>query len=165
MVDDWRVVGDDDPILDEEKTVVSLARWRAGRGSLVEHEGNVGLLIAPAEAWLDVVHDLPRFPVVVLTIPKFADGRALSIARLLRERDGYRGEIRVTGAYIIDQVPLMARVGINAFSTDDPVLIRALENGEWPEVPHYLQPALDRGTEAAAGGRPWARLRVTNDPE
>ena len=82
------------------------------------------------------------------------------MARLLRERDGYDGEIRAVGAYIIDQVPLMARVGIDAFLTDDPILIAALSKGEWPEVPHYLQPAIDRGSEVPAGTRPWARRRA-----
>ena len=71
------------------------------------------------------------------------------------------GEIRAVGAYIIDQVPLMARVGIDAFLTDDPVLIVALSTGEWPEMTHYLQPALDRGGEVPAGTRPWARQRAT----
>ena len=97
---------------------------------------------------------------VVVTIPKFADGRAFSIARQLRERDGYDGEIRAVGAYIVDQVPLMARVGIDAFLTDDPVLIAALSKGEWPEVSHYLQPALDRVSEVPAGTRSWARRRA-----
>ncbi len=97
---------------------------------------------------------------IVVTIPKYADGRAFSIARLLRERDGYKGEIRATGAYIIDQVPLMMRVGIDAFETSDPVLIDAFERGEWPEVPHYLQPAWPGDGEVPAGTRPWARKRV-----
>ena len=82
-------------------------------------------------------------------------------ARLLRERDGYEGEIRAVGTYIIDQVPMMTRVGIDAFATVDPILIAAFEKGEWPEVPLYLQPALDRGREVPAGTRPWARRRVS----
>ncbi len=71
-----------------------------------------------------------------------------------------RGEIRAVGAYIIDQVPMMMRVGIDAFLTDDPILVAAFEKGEWPEVPHYLQPAFDRGSEVPAGTRPWARRKV-----
>jgi phosphoadenosine phosphosulfate reductase len=122
------------------------------------------MLIEPGSNWSDVATDLPRFPVIAVTIPKYADGRAFSIARLLRERDGYRGEIRAIGAYIIDQVPLMMRVGIDAFETADPILIAAFEKGEWPEVPHYLQPAFDHGTEAPAGKRPWRRIRTTAKP-
>ncbi len=161
VADDWRIVGDDEPVSGEEKAIVTLARWRTGRDALSVRSGRIGLLIAPGETWLDVVTDLPRFPVIALTIPKFADGRALSMARVLRERDGYRGEVRVVGAYIVDQMPQMMRVGIDAFATDDPVLIRALERGDWPDVPHYLQPAFEHGTEAPAGARPWARRKLT----
>jgi phosphoadenosine phosphosulfate reductase len=117
-------------------------------------------MIAAGEKWDDVVADLPRFPVIVVTIPKYADGRAFSIARLLRERDGYKGEIRAKGEYIIDQVPLMMRVGIDAFETSDPILIRAFETGVWPEVPHYLQPAFDEGKAIPAGTRPWTRKKA-----
>ena len=117
-------------------------------------------MIAAGDKWDDVVADLPRFPVIVVTIPKYADGRAFSIARLLRERDGYVGEIRATGNYIIDQVPFMMRVGIDAFETSDPVLIRAFQTGEWPEVPHYLQPAFDEGKAVPAGTRPWIRKKA-----
>ncbi len=119
----------------------------------------LGLLIEPGATWTDIVADLPRFAVIAVTVPKYADGRAFSIARLLRERDGYTGEIRALGTYIIDQVPLMMRVGIDAFVTDDPVLVAAFENGEWPEVPHYLQPAWPGGGEVPSGTRPWARQR------
>jgi uncharacterized protein (DUF934 family) len=39
----------------------------------------------------------------------------------LRDRDGYEGEIRVIGDYILDQMPYMRRVGIDAFQVDDPI--------------------------------------------
>lgn len=158
--DDWTIVPDDAPLPEDEKAIVGLKRWREDRARLAGRAAPLGLLIAPGSAWADIAADLPRFPVIAVTIPKFADGRAFSIARLLRERDGYQGEIRAVGTYIIDQVPLMTRVGIDAFLTEDPVLIVALSRGEWPEVPYYLQPALARGAEVPAGTRPWARQRT-----
>lgn len=156
---EWTIVADDEGLPADGKAIVSLKRWRDERAALAERNAPLGLLIAPGSSWADIAADLARFPVIVVTIPKYADGRAFSIARLLRARDGYCGEIRALGAYIIDQVPLMRRVGIDAFATDDPVLIAAFDKGEWPEVPHYLQPALDRGGEVPAGTRPWARRR------
>src|SRR5687767_1482466 len=119
--DDWRVVPDDAPLPEGEKVVVSLKRWRAEHSALATRNVPLGLMIAAGEKWDDIVADLARFPVIVVTIPKYADGRAFSIARRLRERDGYRGEIRATGEYIIDQVPFMMRVGIDAFETSDPI--------------------------------------------
>ena len=161
--DDWRLVDDAAPLPDGDKVIVSLKRWHDERSTLAGRAAPLGLLIAPGTSWTGILDDLPRFPVIALAIPKFADGRAFSIARLLRERDGYKGEIRAVGAYIIDQVPFMLRVGIDAFETGDPMLIKAFEQGTWPEVPHYLQPALDRGVEVPAGTRPWARRRVDQE--
>ena len=158
VADDWVIVADDQPLPAEGSAIVSLKRWRDERATLIERAAPLGLLIEPGSVWADCVADLRRFPVIALTVPKYADGRAFSIARLLRERDHYRGEIRAMGTYIIDQVPLMTRVGIDAFLTDDPVLIAALSNGEWPEVAHYLQPGL--GAEVPAGTRSWARRRA-----
>jgi phosphoadenosine phosphosulfate reductase len=159
VADDWRIVEDDAPLDDGAKIVISLKRWRDERETLAGRNAPLGLHIPPGSTWTDIVDDLPRFPVIVVSIPKYADGRAFSIARLLRERDGYAGEIRAVGHYIIDQVPLMMRVGVDAFATDDPILINAFETGQWPEVPRYLQPAFDRGTEVPAGTRPWARKK------
>ena len=75
-----------------------------------------------------------------MTIPKYADGRAFSIARLLRERDGYQGEIRAIGDYIVDQVPFMLRVGIDAFQTENPILIRHSRPASCPRSPTISSP-------------------------
>jgi uncharacterized protein (DUF934 family) len=55
---------------------------------------------------------------IVLNFPKFTDGRAYSQARLLRERLGYRGELRATGAVFLDQLPFMLRCGFDSFESD-----------------------------------------------
>jgi phosphoadenosine phosphosulfate reductase len=157
--DDWQTVEDDAPVPEVGKVVVSLKRWREERMVLARRAAPLGLQIAPGSVWTDVIADLPRFPVIVLTVPKYADGRAFSIARLLRERDHYQGEIRVTGVYIVDQIPLMTRVGIDAFQTDDPLVIKGLERGLWPEVTDYLQP-VNATAEVPAGSRPWTRKRA-----
>jgi uncharacterized protein (DUF934 family) len=156
--DDWRIVANDAPMPDDGPAFVSIDRWRVERDTLSTRNAPLGLVLAPGSDWSDIAGDLARFPAIAVTIPKYADGRAFSIARLLRDRDGYRGEIRAVGAYIIDQVPLMARVGIDAFQTDDPILVRAFEKGEWPEVTRYLQPAIG-ATEVPTGTRPWTRKR------
>jgi uncharacterized protein (DUF934 family) len=158
--DFWLIVADDAAIPDGAPAIVSLKRWRDERAALAARNAPLGLLIAPGSKWDDLVGDLSRFPVIAVTIPKYADGRAFSIARLLRDRDHYGGEIRAIGDYIIDQVPLMRRVGIDAFQTSDPILIKALERGDLPEVAHYLQPALEGTAELPAGTRPWRRKRA-----
>jgi phosphoadenosine phosphosulfate reductase len=155
--DPWAIVDDADPVADSGHAIVSLKRWREERVALGERNAPLGLLIPPGSDWTDIAADLPRFPVIAVTIPKYADGRAFSIARLLRERDGYKGEIRAVGDYIVDQMPFMKRVGIDAFVVSNPVVEAGLARGLWPEVTDYLQPAA--AGEAPAGTRPWARKK------
>jgi uncharacterized protein (DUF934 family) len=67
---------------------------------------------------------LERLTVVAVNFPKFGDGRGYSIARLLRERYGYRGELRAVGQVARDNLYFMAQCGFDAFQ---------LRAGEDPE--------------------------------
>jgi len=58
---------------------------------------------------------LGRLKVVAVDFPKFGDGRGYSIARLLRERYGYRGELRAVGEVARDHLYFMAQCGFDAF--------------------------------------------------
>ena len=50
-----------------------------------------------------------------VSFPKFGDGRGYSIARLLRERHGYRGELRAVGHITRDLLFFMESCGFDAF--------------------------------------------------
>ncbi len=154
--DGWILVADEEPVPAAGAAFVSLARWRAERDMLSGRNAPVGLVLEPDAEWLDVAGDLSRFPVIAVAFPKFVDGRGFSIARLLRDRDGFTGEIRAVGEFTLDQMPLMRRVGINAFAVTDPMVRKALDRGDWPEVPYYMQP-IQADREVPAGTRPWAR--------
>jgi uncharacterized protein (DUF934 family) len=58
---------------------------------------------------------LGRARVVAVRFPKFGDGRAYSIARLLRERYGYKGELRAVGEVGRDHLYYLAQCGFDAF--------------------------------------------------
>ena len=60
--------------------------------------------------------DVARLPLIAVDFPKFGDGRGFSTARLLRERYGFRGELRAIGDVLRDQLYSMAECGIDAFS-------------------------------------------------
>ncbi|MCP4768510.1 MAG: DUF934 domain-containing protein [Gammaproteobacteria bacterium] len=62
---------------------------------------------------------LPRLDLVILNFDNFADGRAFSQARLLRERYRYQGDIRAQGDVLRDQLSFMQRCGINQFDLGD----------------------------------------------
>jgi uncharacterized protein (DUF934 family) len=58
---------------------------------------------------------LDRLQAVAVNFPAFGDGRGYSIARLLRERYGYRGELRAIGEVARDHLYFMAQCGFDAF--------------------------------------------------
>lgn len=58
---------------------------------------------------------LDALRVVAVDFPKFGDGRGYSIAWLLRERYGYRGELRAVGEVARDNLYFMAQCGFDAF--------------------------------------------------
>jgi len=58
---------------------------------------------------------LPALKIVAVNFPKYGDGRGYSIGRLLRERYGYRGELRAIGAVARDHLQQLARCGFDAF--------------------------------------------------
>lgn len=48
-----------------------------------------------------------------LELPAFKDGRAFTQVRILRERHGFGGEIRIAGHVIPDQALMLYRLGAN----------------------------------------------------
>ncbi|OGT18912.1 MAG: oxidoreductase [Gammaproteobacteria bacterium RBG_16_57_12] len=112
--DHWQIVGPDDP-LPSGDIIVPLARWQAGRDSLLSRTGRLGLLLNGAAPLHELADDLHHFPLIALEFPQFKDGRCYSHARLLRERYHYQGELRAVGEVLRDQLFFMERCGINSF--------------------------------------------------
>ena len=71
--------------------------------------------LGPADDPGAVADRLPRASRVEVEFPKFGDGRGFSIARLLRERYGYQGELRAVGQITRDHLYAMEQVGFDAF--------------------------------------------------
>jgi uncharacterized protein (DUF934 family) len=94
---------------------VPLPFWLARRAELSERPGRLGLWLDSHEAPEDVAADLGRFAAIAVHFPKFQDGRGFSIARLLRERFGYKGELRAVGHITRDHLFYMEGCGFDAF--------------------------------------------------
>jgi uncharacterized protein (DUF934 family) len=56
---------------------------------------------------------------VEITFENFTDGRGYSTAKLLRERFGWKGELRAIGDITVDQLGYLARCGFDSFSLRD----------------------------------------------
>ena len=114
----WQTVASGETTFPAGDILVSLDHWREHKAELTKHSGSVGLWIQGNEEIEAVVDTLTKMPVIAVVFPKFADGRGFSIARLLRERYDYQGEIRAIGNIIRDQLYLLQRCGFNGFELE-----------------------------------------------
>jgi uncharacterized protein (DUF934 family) len=78
---------------------------------------------APAGIWLSPTDEpaqaVPLFAsieLIAVRFPVFGDGRGYSTAALLRNRHGWRGELRAVGDVLRDQLFFMKRVGFDSFA-------------------------------------------------
>jgi uncharacterized protein (DUF934 family) len=71
--------------------------------------------LEPTDDPSKVADKLDRVARIEVNFPKFGDGRGYSIARLLRTRYGYKGELRAVGHITRDHLFFMERVGFDAY--------------------------------------------------
>jgi len=163
----WRETG----FVEHDPWVIETEERRAGEGErrliplaeMLENgfQGNegAGVVLGPSDDPLKLEPLLDRIEIIALTFPSFSDGRAFSQATLLRERLGYRGELRAVGDVLIDPLVLMLRCGFDSFALDNPTAVGRVREGRLPAVNLYYQPAARRS--AAPGGYKWRRVAKT----
>ena len=71
--------------------------------------------LEPTDDPAKVAGELAGVARVEVNFPKFGDGRGFSIGRLLRERYGYRGEMRAVGHITRDLLFYLESCGFDAF--------------------------------------------------
>jgi uncharacterized protein (DUF934 family) len=98
--------------------LVTLEQWQAQRAALLARGTPLGIRLHSDQPPDLIAADLPHFALVALEFPKFRDGRAYSYARLLRERYGFKGELRAVGDVLLEQLFFMLRTGFNAFQIE-----------------------------------------------
>ena len=73
------------------------------------------LRLEPTDDPAKVAGELAGVARVEVNFPKFGDGRGFSIGRLLRERYGYKGELRAVGQITRDHLFDLESCGFDAF--------------------------------------------------
>ncbi len=117
--DEWQRL--DDEAVMADYSLISLQRWQDNAESLapLAQAGKIGLWLNSEDTADRLGDDCRQFSIIAIEVPKFSDGRGYSTARLLRERHGYRGELRSVGDVLIDQLFFMQRVGFDTFALRD----------------------------------------------
>ena len=108
-------VADDAEIPGEGALLIPTARFLEDAEGFSRRVGRTGVIWPNNRDVDDLVPYLARLAVIALVFPTFRDGRAYSQARLLRERHGFKGELRATGQVLRDQFVFMLRAGFDAF--------------------------------------------------
>jgi uncharacterized protein (DUF934 family) len=158
IADRWTHVADGDA-LPEGPAIVSLERWRKEQNELVARGKPLGIRLKSGEEPALIAADLDKFEVVALEFPAYRNGRAYSYARLLRERYGYKGEVRAVGSVLRDQFYFLVRCGFDALEVRDNITpeIYAESVGAFT---HGYQPGTD-GSESVLS----LRQRLANRAE
>ena len=116
-IDHWQRLGDDDdyPSLDALPVLVSLERLEREHARLDTRPGAYGVWLRGESEVESVAERIRTLPMIAIEVPKFTDGRHYSLARLLRERYAFRGELRAFGDVLPDQLFYMRRCGYTSF--------------------------------------------------
>jgi uncharacterized protein (DUF934 family) len=111
----------DDASLPDGAVIVSLKRFLAEKTQLLARGEPLGVRLETSESPELLASDLGQLTLIELHIPYFKDGRAFSWARLLRGRQGFDGEIRLSGHFLLDQMAFFLRVGVDSFALPDKI--------------------------------------------
>jgi len=116
--DRWTLLREPAPALPLSPVIVPLATWLASRAELAAG-ADVGVWLAPTDDPALLSADVAALPIIAVDFPRFADGRGYSIARLLRDRYAYKGELRAVGDIARDQLYYLHQSGFDSFVLRD----------------------------------------------
>ena len=140
--DPWVTLPDEETLPEGASVIVRLERWQAERETLIKRNAPLGLRLRSDQPPKDIAQDVERFQVIALEFPRFGDGRAYSYARLLRERYGFRGELRAVGNVLRDQALFMLRCGFDAFEVIEDSALEGWR-AALAEISVFYQPTAD----------------------
>jgi uncharacterized protein (DUF934 family) len=116
--DEWRLFGEAGAAVDSgsDAVIVPLAELRKDTAAWLARPGRLGVRLAPSESVESLSDVLPHLALVAVEFPGVGEGRGFSYGRLLRDRLGFKGELRAVGAAVKqDKIFLLARCGFESF--------------------------------------------------
>jgi len=120
-------VADGEPVPEQGPVIVSAERFLADADEFAQRQDAVGVIWPNNRNVAELEPHLANLTLIALVFPVYKDGRAYSQARVLRERFGFRGELRATGQVLRDQFLFLLRAGFDAFDVAKPADATAFE--------------------------------------
>ncbi len=114
----WQVLAKDfTGALPNSPCFVPLDYWLANKDKLQSSE-TIGVWLDSEQEPEEIAGDLENLQYLAINFPTFTDGRGFSIARLIRDRYQFKGELRAIGEIVPDQLFYLSRCGFDAFCLD-----------------------------------------------
>lgn len=112
----WQLIAKDQTAVPAgENLILPLALWLQ-ESEVLGNRHDIGVWFDSEDLpTAEIAASLQKLPLIAVNFPVFTDGRGFSIARLLRERFQYQGELRAVGYVLRDQLCYMKRCGFNSF--------------------------------------------------
>ncbi|WP_396586609.1 DUF934 domain-containing protein [Bermanella sp. R86510] len=134
----WVIIDSSDDI--SELDGKAFVPFEAYQEAVAAHgKDNIALLLN-GDADLEVMKAVFEVvPAIAINFPGFADGRGYSLARLLKERYSYKGEVRAVGDVLIDQLFFLKRCGFDTYLLKEGLAAEtALKHFETFSAPYQL---------------------------
>lgn len=142
--DAWKIISKDAVNAPAgEHLILPLALWLR-ESNVVNQRNDIAVWFDSEDLpTAEIAGALQKLPLIAVNFPVFTDGRGFSIARLLRERFNYQGELRAIGYVLRDQLCFMKRCGFNSFDLSENTDVEsALESLN--DFTEYYQTSVDQ---------------------
>lgn len=109
------------PPPDSPGWMVELSLWQACFDAFPARKHPIGIVLPTDADCCDLILDGAALQTrgdiafIAIHFPHYGDGRGFSLAWMLREQYGWRGELRAIGDVLIDTVHYLARCGFTSF--------------------------------------------------
>lgn len=135
---------------DEAHWMITLDSWKTNQDALHLRKNPVAILVPSSTEPNDFLplreHDINTLSIAFIAIgfPSYTDGRGFSLAQILRNQYGWRGELRAVGDVLIDTIHYLARCGFDSFLVkeghDPELALKSFETFTVHYQKSYLKP-------------------------
>ncbi len=112
--DTWAFISNAEEPLPLGNVIIPAPYWLANKESLLART-DVGVWFDSAAELNEYLPLINELPLIAINFTAFANGRGYSLARLIKERTDFKGELRAIGDVLLDQLFYMKRCGFDTY--------------------------------------------------